>query len=90
MEPNEADDNLNDDISDGKDNVADNDHVTGKGASTGEDDTTYSEISSVVKLDDVWTDDTDDNELKKMRSLLMTWVHYCLTTNNLISSCLCI
>ena len=39
--------------------------MTGKGASTGEDDTTYGEISSVVKLDDVWTDDADDNELKK-------------------------
>ena len=60
------DDDPNDEISDHEDNVADNDHMTGEGARTGEDDTTC-EISSVVKLADVCTDDddNDDDGLKK-------------------------
>ena len=62
--PDEADDDSNDEISDREDNVADNNHMTGEGASTGEDDTTHGKISSVVKLADVCTDD-DDDELKK-------------------------
>ena len=59
--PDEADDDSNDEISDREDNVADNDHMTGEGASTGEDDTTHGKISSVVKLADVCTDDDDDD-----------------------------
>ena len=35
------DDDPNDEISDHEDNVADNDHMTGEGARTGEDDTTH-------------------------------------------------
>ena len=50
--PDEADDGPNDEISDRADNVADNDHMKGEGASTGENDTTHGEISSVVKLAD--------------------------------------
>ena len=64
----EADDDPNDEISSSEDNVADNDHVKGESASTGEDHTTHSEISSLVKLADVCTDDDDDDdddELKK-------------------------
>ena len=38
--------------------------MTGKGESTGEEDTTHGEISIVVKLADVCTDN-DDDELKK-------------------------
>ena len=64
MAPDEADNDPNDEISDGEDNVADNDHVTWEGASTTKDDTTQGEISSVVKLADLCTDDHDD-ELKK-------------------------
>ena len=62
--PDKADDCASDEISNREDNVADNDHMTGKGESTGEEDTTYGEISIVVKLADVCTDN-DDDELKK-------------------------
>ena len=64
----EAYDAPNDEISNGEDNVADNNHVTGEGASTRQDGTTHGEISSVVKLavcTDDDDDDDDDDKLKK-------------------------
>ena len=59
-----ADDGPSDEIADREDNVADNDHMTGKGESTEEEDTAHGEISIIVKLADVCTDN-DDDELKK-------------------------
>ena len=52
---NEADDDPNNEISHGEDNLANNNHIAGEGANTGEDDTTHDELSSVVKLADVCT-----------------------------------
>ena len=63
--PSEANDDPNDEISDGEDNFADNDHMTGEGASMGEANTTHGKISSIVKLADMCRDDDDDDDLKK-------------------------